>query len=92
VGWREFADALMAQNVPENAIGNKNRWEYIARRGAPDPSFTTPSTDRRSRRSPVMRLSSESSVDDFRPTRKAARKKGRKQTGRGGLKWDRLYL
>ncbi len=91
IGWQEFADALMAQNVPENAIGNKNRWEYIARRGAPNTSFSTPSTSRGvQRRNPLMRYPSESSGSDFQPTRKT-RKKGRKQIGSGRLRWDRLY-
>jgi hypothetical protein len=29
VGWQEFTEALMTQNIPQGAIGNKQRWGYI---------------------------------------------------------------
>ncbi len=28
-GWQEFTDALIPQNIPEAAVGNKQRWQYI---------------------------------------------------------------
>ncbi len=37
-----------------------------------------------------MRLTSESSGEDFHPIRKT-RGKGKKQIGSGRLRWDRLY-
>ncbi len=106
IGWQEFANALIAQNVPQNAIGNKHRWEYIARKGDPDRDtsldITTPSTGRRAGRRRVLRLSSESSLDSVQPGNSRSKKKTdrrlrgkRNQTGSGRrpkrLKWDRLY-
>ena len=29
VGWQEFTEALMTNNIPQGAVGNKQRWEYI---------------------------------------------------------------
>ncbi len=101
IGWRQFANALMEQNVPENAIGNQNRWEYIARNRAPDLdtsyNFATPTIGRRAGRRRVLQLSSESSQEpeSSRSKKKSGRKlRGKKnQTGSGHkrLKWDRLY-
>ncbi len=34
VGWHELAEALSEQNIPETAIGNKQRWAEL-RQGAP---------------------------------------------------------
>ncbi len=28
-GWQEFTDTLLQQNIPEGAVGNKQRWQYI---------------------------------------------------------------
>ncbi len=106
IGWQEFADALTAQNVPGDAIGNKHRWEYISRKGDPDRDVSldipTPSTGRRAGRRRVLRLSSESSQDSIQPGNSRSKKKterrlrGKKnQTGSGRrpkrLKWDKLY-
>lgn len=38
IGWKVFASSLMKQNIPQSAIGNKQRWKYmmIKEGGIPD--------------------------------------------------------
>ena len=31
IGWQEFTKALMQENVPRQAVGNNQRWEYIVK-------------------------------------------------------------
>ena len=28
-GWQEFTEALMSQNIPQGAVGNRQRWQFI---------------------------------------------------------------
>jgi hypothetical protein len=43
-GWQQFTEGLMKQNIPEQAVGNKERWRYILgqRVGNEEDVFETP--------------------------------------------------
>ena len=47
-GWEVFGDALREANVPQDLIGNRDRWDYIRkgtprqRRDSTDSLFATP--------------------------------------------------
>ena len=40
-GWREFARALRQDNVPQDLIGNKERWDWMHRESATSDGFST---------------------------------------------------
>ncbi len=99
-GWEQFTAALMGANVPQNAVGNKRRWEYISRRYNGDASATPPAaaTTPRRRRVRGSIFSEDGSADDGpsngRRILKARRIRDPDQSGSGlkrVLKWEKLY-
>jgi len=104
VGWEEFASALINQNVPQGAIGNKQRWNYMKQKrdGVADDDdgddfttpVTTPTPNRRTRRRQrMLSFNSSSSEPTTSTARQGSKKKKRfHQTGKGRVvKWDKLY-
>jgi len=81
IGWRELAEALQGQNVPESAIGNKQRWQYMADLDEKPPATPSPLGRRRRQRIPSRS-----------PIR--TRRSGQGQRGRGRrrmIRWETLY-
>ncbi|MCP4976229.1 MAG: hypothetical protein GY931_08725 [Maribacter sp.] len=95
-GWQEFGEALMSQNIPQQAFGNPYRYQDMVKidRGGNLDTSGEPQTPKRPRRKTLvgtrrkpliakrrLRLSSSSSSSDA---------SGMKQKGRGFLKWEQL--
>ena len=40
-GWEEFARALRQSNVPQDLVGNRNRWDWMHRETATSDAFST---------------------------------------------------
>ena len=39
-GWEEFARALRQSNIPQDLVGNRNRWEWMHRESATSDAFS----------------------------------------------------
>ena len=93
-GWKEFASALADQNIPIEAIGNKQRWAFMNRPPSDESSQYITEEDSfvgtPQNRSTPMSLKSLGSLDST-PKSKALKKK-KVQTGKGKWQiWENLY-
>ena len=83
IGWQEFAEGLASQNIPQDAIGNKQRWAFITRQHMEDlndvSQFSTPTP---------RKFSFSDSSDNFATPKSSGK---RRKRGRGGsMKWQHI--
>ena len=93
-GWKEFAYALADQNIPIEAVGNKQRWEFMNRPSSDESSQYVTEEDSNlgapQSQSTPLALKSMSSLGST-PKNKSTKKK-RVQSGRGKWPiWENLY-
>ena len=90
-GWQEFAVALAEQNIPIEAIGNKQRWAFMHK--PPSDESSEYVTEQESFRETPMSLKSlDLSAKSSTPKRRNTRSQKFKQTGKGKCPiWQNLY-
>ena len=74
VGWQSFAEALRESNVPQEMVGNRERWEWMHRPPSPPRKKDSPST-------PQTLISFKTPRTDSLPPRS-------RRTIKAPLKWE----
>ena len=65
-GWQEFARALREGNVPQDLIGNRQRWDWMHRESATSDAFSTAEEDSPERSRPRYRTPARRRVTSAR--------------------------